>query len=221
MCAIIGAVLSKDFDQLCSVFIESSIRGLHATGLSYVKGGKVYTEKAPVPAKDFNYDWEKYVNEDGKLYLIGHCRYSTSDLEYNQPISNETRSIVHNGVITQEMPENWLSHYGYECETKNDSELVLKSDNALLEFPDASMAVCELFNDKRIVAYRNGKRPIYMTTLDDGVIFTSTKDISKRAGINGITTALPARLQVIVDENVAFMYNDLKADEYEDLQYAV
>ena len=56
--------------------------------------------------------------------MIGHCRYSTSDLQYNQPIYNDDYSIAHNGVVSQEMPERWKELYGYDCKTKNDSELI-------------------------------------------------------------------------------------------------
>ena len=126
------------------------------------------------------------VNVDNILYLIGHCRYSTSDLEYNQPLSNEKKSIVHNGVITQELPENWNTLYPYVFETKNDSELVLHSEDPLREFADASMAVCELYEDGRLRFYRNGKRPLYLTNLSNGSIITSTADVPKRAEVAGV-----------------------------------
>ena len=154
------------------------------------------------------------MNDDNTLYLIGHCRYSTSDLLYNQPIANETHSIVHNGVITQELPENWSKIFHYTCETKNDSELVLYSDNALGEYPDASMAVCELSVEKKLTAYRNGKRPLYMTNLENGILFTSTADIPKRAEIVGTTVEVPMDTYVTFDENLVMdmltVYNDRK-----------
>jgi glutamine phosphoribosylpyrophosphate amidotransferase len=131
---------------------------------------------------------EQFINEDGNLYLIGHCRYSTSDLRYNQPIQiNDKVSIVHNGVISQELPENWKDLYGYETETHNDTELInhtLEAGlNPLTEWADSSMAVIELHSDGMMVWYRNGKRPLYKTVLKNGNIITSTKDIVKRAGI--------------------------------------
>jgi glutamine phosphoribosylpyrophosphate amidotransferase len=187
MCAIVGAVLLKptqeDFKTLTRVFLESKIRGMHATGISFVQGGAIVTIKKPVPADQFDFQFPQYLNEDGNLYIIGHCRYSTSDLEFNQPLANKEHSIVHNGVITQELPEKWFSLYNYNCETKNDSELVLHSPSPLEEFPDASMAVCELTTDKKLKFYRNGKRPLYATQTTDGLILTSTRDIPKRAGI--------------------------------------
>jgi len=53
----------------------------------------------------------------------------------------------------------------------------------LEKFPDCSAAVIELHHDKYIRAYRNGKRPLYFSFRDNGVIITSTMDIGKRAGL--------------------------------------
>lgn len=220
MCAVIGAIIKnpsdKDLESIKRVFLESKIRGMHATGMSIIFNNKVITFKEAVPADRFIHldDLKEMINDDGNLYLIGHCRYSTSDLLYNQPIANETNSIVHNGVITQELPENWSKIFHYTCETKNDSELVLHSDNALEEYPDASMAVCELSVEKKLTAYRNGKRPLYMTNLKNGILFTSTEDIPKRAEIDGVTVEVPMDTYVTFDENLVMdlltVYNDRK-----------
>lgn len=195
MCAVIGAIIQKptrnDFDMLKRVFLESKIRGLHATGISFLPKWStgIETIKEPIPADKFiekfmhNDNLAEMVSNDGNLYMIGHCRYSTSDLEFNQPLSHADKSIVHNGVITQELPENWKELYGYDCITKNDSELVLHSEDALREFSHMSMGVVELNTGKKLRVYRNGKRPLYLTSLDNGVIITSTADIAKRAGL--------------------------------------
>jgi len=180
---------SEDLLTLANVFRESSIRGLHATGLSWVRNNRIHTMISATPAAKFldTFGLEKTINEDGNLYLIGHCRYSTSDLNYNQPFWNESLAIVHNGVISQEMPENWERLYGYKCETRNDSELILHTLKAkkspLVEFADASMAVIELYAEKKLRFYRNGKRPIYFTSMKNGGIITSTKDIALRADL--------------------------------------
>lgn len=208
MCSVIGALIQnptpKDFETIRKVFLESKIRGMHATGMSIIYNGKVLTFKEPVPADRFVHldNLEEMVNDDGNLYLIGHCRYSTSDLLYNQPIANDEHSIVHNGVITQELAENWDKLFNYKCETKNDSELVLHSDSPLEEYPDASMAVCELTADKKLLAYRNGKRPLYLTSLTNGVIITSTADIPKRAGIKMPAVEVPMNTYLTFDERM-------------------
>lgn len=195
MCAVIGAYLenpsSQDLKMLADVFRESSIRGLHATGISWVRDNRVHAMISATPAGKFveAFDLKTALNEDGNLYLIGHCRYSTSDLNYNQPLWDSNFAIVHNGVVSQEMPENWERLYGYKCQTRNDSELILHTLRAkkspLVEFADASMAVVELYKEKKLRFYRNGKRPIYFTSLPNGGIITSTKDIAERANLKG------------------------------------
>jgi glutamine phosphoribosylpyrophosphate amidotransferase len=224
MCAIVGAVLanptSEDLLMLHRVFLESKIRGMHATGISYIKNGKVITEKLPVPANEFPFTFAEYVNEDGNLYIIGHCRYSTSDLEYNQPISNDdSKSVVHNGVITQELPENWKQIYGYDCVTKNDSELVLHSNDPLVEFSHMSMGVCELNANKTMKVYRNGKRPLYLSATSNGCIITSTRDIAKRANVKGITEEVPMNTYLTFDENLAMHVEQRVIADAVDLQH--
>ena len=223
MCSVIGALIqnpaAKDFESIRKVFLESKIRGMHATGLSYIKDSKVVTFKEAVPADRFVHldNLEEMVNDDGNLYLIGHCRYSTSDLLYNQPIANDEHSIVHNGVITQELAENWDKLFNYKCKTKNDSELVLHSDSPLEEYTDASMAVCELTVDKKLLVYRNGKRPLYLTSLLNGVIITSTADIPKRAGIKMPAIEVPMSTYLTFDENMTMHITTVK-DDKPDLQ---
>jgi len=223
MCSVIGALIknptTKDFEILRNVFFESKIRGMHATGMSVIVKDKVLTFKEPVPADQFKHldNLEEMINDDGNLYLIGHCRYSTSDLLYNQPIANEEHSIVHNGVITQELAENWDKIFNYKCETKNDSELVLHSNSPLEEYTDASMAVCELTADKKLLAYRNGKRPLYLTSLSNGVIITSTADIPKRAGIRMPAVEIPMNTYLTFDDN-ASMSIEVVPSKLKDLQ---
>ena len=220
MCSVIGAIIHKpeyeDFQKLEKVFHESRIRGLHATGISYVKEYTIHTVKLPVSADMFPFNWNDYVNEDGNLYLIGHCRYSTSDLEYNQPINNQTTSVVHNGVITQELPENWEELYGYKCETKNDTELILHTiddDKSPLEVcKDSSLAVCELWFCKRLKVYRNGKRPLYLTSLDNGCIITSTRDVIVRSGITFTTVDIPMNTYVTFDEHLTMSMEKVEVE---------
>jgi len=213
MCAVIGVVLhnpsKQDLEIVKFVFHESKIRGMHATGLSYVKNDKIITEKLPVPADEFPFKFAEYINEDGNLYLVGHCRYSTSDLEYNQPIANDNLSVVHNGVITQELPERWKEMYGYDCVTKNDTELLLHTieDNAspLQRWKDSSMAVCVLNTDKSVKVFRNGKRPLYLTSLGNGSIITSTGNIPARVGIQAISVEVPVNTYVTIDSELTMI----------------
>ena len=209
--------------MLHRVFLESKIRGMHATGISYVKHGKIITDKRPVPADEFPFNFPSYVNEDGSLYMIGHCRYSTSDLEFNQPIANENLSVVHNGVITQELPEKWKELYGYDCETKNDTELILHTAedciSPLVRWKDSSLAVVELHVDKVIRFYRNGKRPLYLTSISNGCIITSTADVPKRAEVPGFPVNTLMNHYITFDDQLAMTIEKEVIEDAVDLQY--
>ena len=227
MCSVVGAIIkeprAEDFLMLHRVFLESKIRGMHATGISYVKHGKIITEKRPVPADEFPFNFPSYLNEDGSLYLIGHCRYSTSDLEFNQPIANENLSVVHNGVITQELPEKWKELYGYDCETKNDTELILHTAedciSPLLRWKDSSLAVIELHVDKVIRFYRNGKRPLYLTNISNGCIITSTADVPKRAEVPGFPINTLMNHYITFDDQLAMTIEKEVIEDAMDLQH--
>jgi glutamine phosphoribosylpyrophosphate amidotransferase len=227
MCSVIGAIIkeprAEDFLMLHRVFLESKIRGMHATGISYVKHGKIITDKRPVPADEFPFNFPSYVNEDGSLYMIGHCRYSTSDLEFNQPIANENLSVVHNGVITQELPEKWKELYGYDCETKNDTELILHTAedciSPLVRWKDSSLAVVELHVDKVIRFYRNGKRPLYLTSISNGCIITSTADVPKRADVPGFPINTLMNHYITFDDQLAMTIEKEVIEDAVDLQY--
>jgi glutamine phosphoribosylpyrophosphate amidotransferase len=227
MCSVIGAIIkeprAEDLLMLQRVFLESKIRGMHATGISYVKNREIVTDKRPVPADEFPFNFAEYINEDGNLYLVGHCRYSTSDLEYNQPIANDNLSVVHNGVITQELPERWKELYGYDCATKNDTELILHTAedciSPLLRWKDSSLAVCELHVDKVLRVYRNGKRPLYLTSISNGCIITSTSDVPLRAEVPGKPINILMNHYITFDEHLAMTIEKEDIKDAVDYQY--
>lgn len=235
MCAVLGAYLNNptadDFDLVARLLLESSIRGLHATGVSFLKDDGILTKIEPAPAMEWLNRYRPVLDSgthsDGNLYMVAHCRYSTSDLAYNQPLYSDNFSVVHNGVISQEMPENWANLYGFNCKTKNDSELILQClENGIVDtpisplerFPDASMAVIELHKDKKIRFYRNGKRPLYLTNLPNGYIITSTADIPRRAGLSG--SALIAMNTYMTIENNSIIDQFVNIPGAVDLQNA-
>lgn len=234
MCSVIGAILLKptkqDFAMLRRVFHESKIRGMHATGISFLpKWGndEIVTIKQPVPADKFaenhlhDDNIKDLISSDGNLYLVGHCRYSTSDLEFNQPMESNAKSIVHNGVITQELPENWKEIYGYDCITKNDSELVLHSEDPLREFSHMSMGVVELYKEKKLRFYRNGKRPLYLSSIPNGCIITSTADIANRAEVGGQPVEVLMNHYITMDENLAMLIERVDVADAVDYQHAI
>lgn len=191
MCGVIGMMqVEADLDLVRRLFDETQIRGKHATGVSYVKEGKIQTIKEPLPVAEFfeEHNPEEWVDTDGGLTMIGHIRYSTSDLRYNQPFSNSEYAIAHNGVITQEPKETWE----YRTETANDSELILHAHaegklHPLQKYHDRSMAVVGLDvtgDEPKLFLYRNHKRPLWQCDdLQKNVIVTSTKDIALRSGL--------------------------------------
>jgi glutamine phosphoribosylpyrophosphate amidotransferase len=206
MCGVVGAIIIKpteaDLKQVVDVMLNMQIRGQHATGVSWVSNDRVNTIKESLPANKFwsQFDPEFMRNEDGNLYMIGHVRYSTSDLRYHQPIADDNLAIVHNGVITQEPPEDWKQLFGYDCQTSNDSELIYQCQtlngqlHPLETFPDSSMAVCEITKDKDLFAYRNHARPLATwseKTYTQKVIFASTADALERSGFKGAKMTLP------------------------------
>jgi len=143
----------------------------------------VFTE--PVPASEFviRHDFRGL---GVKPCLIGHTRYSTSDLEYNQPIFSTGHAIAHNGVITQKDPSQWENEYGLKCDGRNDSELILKCiekrQHPLEKFKGSSIAVVHLdLHCGTITAYRNGQRPLWYVMYDGVYYFASTQDILFRA----------------------------------------
>lgn len=190
MCGVLGIylqdVVEEDLAFIEGLFYESEIRGKHSTGMSFLSDGHITTFKDNVNVSEFftRYDLFDAINEDGSIYMIGHTRYSTSDLRFPQPISTGKFSIVHNGVVTQQPKERWL----YKCDSGNDSELILRSleidSHPFIDFPESSMAVCALHNDKKISAFRNHERPLWYSMHPKGIIFTSTADIAKRSGLS-------------------------------------
>ncbi len=190
MCAIFGCALDKaTFSQkllLEEIARQSQIRGKHATGISYIRKDKLRTVIKPIPSNQFFdevVEWKAV--ED--LRLIGHCRYSTSDLRYNQPLQTPELSLVHNGVVSQLPPEQWPEKFGMETETTNDSELILRvieqGKDPFEEFPNASIAMASLTSKGELNFRRNGKRPCYYYPVANGFYFFSTIDIGVRAGV--------------------------------------
>lgn len=203
MCAIVGAFLeSPSFEQietLKRLFQESQIRGRHQTGLAYKSGAAL---KRFVVEGDANklveeFDWEQLLEVE-TLELTGHNRYSTSDLRYPQPIQIfEDFALAHNGVVDQRPPVYW-NEYGYELSTQNDSELLYQArysgKQPLEQFPEASMAVCELHAKEGLAWYRNGKRPLYHVKVANGWFICSTADIARRVGLSGAKRCTPGVL---------------------------
>lgn len=190
MCGIIGVELDHitpaQMTKIKELFYQSSIRGIHATGFSYLRNGRVQTiSQHGTPAQLFEHQNIEGCIQNTRLCLIAHTRYSTSDLKYNQPIGHGTMAICHNGVISQTAKEAWEDIFGLVTKTANDSELILKcieknDIHPLVKFK-GSMAVCVLTPDG-VFAFRNHERPLWFCQEENGVVFASTRDILLRSG---------------------------------------
>ena len=192
MCGVLAVrmpnVAQRNLDQIRNLFLQSMVRGKHATGVTYYKNGELHTIKEPVPALEFmnRHDPSQFVDENGNVTLIGHTRYSTSDLEHNQPFQGNGISIAHNGVISQD-PEVWE----YDTETRNDSELILRcienGDDPVEVYKKRSMScvAIEIENGAPVLrAWRNHERPLWYFMQPQRVVFASTSDILSRSGFS-------------------------------------
>ena len=97
MCGVAGFISDKPLDLTVfrDVLDEIGIRGMHSTGVSWLQDGEIKTKIEKVPYHEFD------IPEVKTTSAIFHARYSTSNIDYPQPVFNDDKSVVHNGVITQ------------------------------------------------------------------------------------------------------------------------
>lgn len=181
MCGIVGIVARRntavDMGSFHRLMEEAKIRGLHAHGVAYLQNGKVNIYKSAGP-----YRPAPSQNDISTSAIIGHCRYSTSDLQYNQPIGDAAAAIVHNGIITQEDPVVWKQRFGVECEGRNDSEIILQTVKAgRSPFDAGGSQAAAILTAESVTFWRNEYRPLYYAALQNSVVFASTADILRRA----------------------------------------
>jgi glutamine phosphoribosylpyrophosphate amidotransferase len=208
MCGIIAVHLDspspEQLEIVEKVMVNSKIRGLHASGVSYHDGCKIVCKKEPVSMEIFLKDVfkiEEAITPKEEIRMIAHTRYSTSDLNSNQPIGDPDGeiSIVHNGVISQSPRSTWKQKFGFKGQSDNDSSLIIDSfvnfKSPLVSFPDSSMACAALDKNGSIVFFRNSKRPLWYVVFENGFIAASTKDILLRSGISekGVVIALAGK----------------------------
>ena len=179
MCAVVGAY-SKDKVNLESfqrVMLQSMIRGKHASGIAWNDNGKLAYRVISESA-----NFLEFKNIETNM-IIGHARYSTSDLNFNQPITSDKIAIVHNGVISQENPDTWKAIYSYDFKTRNDSEIILRSyenkKHPLQLNGSIATIILDMTNKPTILFFRNEQRPLYYST-DKDIYIASTKNILER-----------------------------------------
>lgn len=140
MCGIFGVCVEGEFTEehaslVEALFLESQLRGRHASGITWASGmvPEMTTVKHPVPAVQF---------VTSRMYLstvpigqinvraLGHCRYSTSgdweNNDNNQPLTASNFSLVHNGLVSMGTKEEFEEQYSVETKSYNDSEVILR-----------------------------------------------------------------------------------------------
>lgn len=206
MCAIVGCYLEtttpKKIQILKNLFIQSQIRGRHQTGIVYESNGKLERFVVEGDGRELvsQFDWDK-LREQPTIKLIGHNRYSTSDLNYPQPLQVfDDLALVHNGVVDQRPPDQW-GQYGYDLTTANDSELLYHARyegwEPLEEFPDATIAAAELHANGDMRWYRNAGRPLYYDKFGANYYICSTKDIALRSGLTNARRCRPGMVYTL------------------------
>lgn len=220
MCGVIGIYSHENIDQkiIKTLLNQSMIRGKHATGISWIEEHN--DKKSKIKHKIVKYSADKFDLPQIKTKcLIAHCRYSTSDLKYNQPIISNNIAIAHNGVVTQADPSRWEEMYQMSFDTKCDSEILLKhyaKDIHPLHV-EGSMAcvILDAKNSPTINFFRNEQRPLYFAKADDIYYIASTKDILTRSNIKNIT-----KTDCCINYSLSSsgLKKDLIRKPYEDLQ---
>lgn len=198
MCGILGFI--GDNTKANRLLIEKlmlqlSLRGTHATGLAFQSlhmGLGMVIE--PIPAEAFFqlYSLDELLPDPQfPLALIGHTRYSTSDLAWNQPIEREGTAVVMNGVISQELPCDWPAADLMDYQTANDAEIALMfALTGQRGRMPGSFACCEL-NEGELLCYRNTDRPLWWGRGKDYTVVASTQDALLRSGVKTVRQ-LPA-----------------------------
>jgi glutamine phosphoribosylpyrophosphate amidotransferase len=197
MCGVIG-LINLNYDRsfptelLRAMANEAQIRGQHATGAAVLHDNNFLDHNVlSVPASVFPLEHLAY-GYNVRAAIV-HCRYSTSDLSYNQPMvainlaNYETDiALIHNGVVSQADPSTWNDTYGIECTTKNDSEILLRvyeqERHPLNIVPSSQACIVLDAIDETVSFWRNEQRPLYYVYAENYIAVASTKDILLRSG---------------------------------------
>ena len=202
MCAIFGflnyekKIKSKTLKKLVkNLSIACEIRGTDATGISYVKEGKIMVFKKPKPAHQLNLYFPK-----DTITLIGHTRYTTQGSEkFNQNnhpfVSANGFSLAHNGVIYNDkelryqynLPQTNIETDSYIAVHLLDycNQVDFESIKFMAENLQGSFAISILNHDDTLYLVK-GCTPIYLIHFKSlGLyLYSSTKKIMLEALIN-------------------------------------
>ena len=218
MCAIFGflnyvkKIKSKILKNLVkNLSIACEIRGTDATGISYVKDGKIKVFKKPKPAHQLNLYFPKDTTT-----LIGHTRYTTQGSEkFNQNnhpfVSANGFSLAHNGVIYNDkelryqynLPQTNIETDSYIALQLLDysNQVDFESIKFMAENLQGSFAISILKFDNTLYLVK-GSNPIYLIHFKSlGLyLYSSTKKIM---------------LEALIKSNFSFDFEIINLDDGE------
>ncbi len=219
MCAIFGfldykgvvsnSVLKKIIKALS---FEAEVRGTDATGISYVKDGKMVTFKKAVPAHKV-----KLYFPTGTKCVVGHTRFTTQGSEKfnynNHPFeSKKGFALAHNGVLynDKELRKKYMLP---DTKVKTDSYIAIQllehfggADMAnirkMSEVVEGSFTFTILRNDNTLFLVK-GSNPITVYHFEKlGIyVYASTKEILKKA-LNSVKFNYPHTQVKLVDGEI-------------------
>jgi len=209
MCGICGIIGKPDaeyyqdvFDLMSRLYIETEIRGVHATGYAALTSdNKMLLYKVPTSPTEF-VGGERWKNAEGRKFppfFIGHCRQATHGNPKNNDNNHPFKSMdgrysfVHNGVIRGH--RNLAQAESVLLKTECDSELILRIIETEEEplkgirktfervfSPMKRDGACVLLDSKKSKAhfFRNSMRPLFFIRVpqwNNAIVFASTESI--------------------------------------------
>lgn len=206
MCGLIGYQAKTPqawhFDILAKLLRESTVRGAHAFGMSYLRDGKLATVKSHKLDDLISLFGSPGFRERPPYALIAQTRYAlygeASEHSNNEPLvtiePGETVAMIHNGSIHSGRREDWVEEFGGRYLSDNDGEIVLReyvsrsTSDFLRWFNKQRFAFAGMFlsTSTGLSYIRNRKRPLWFTETDsDFSFYASTRDILARAQAPG------------------------------------
>ena len=202
MCAIFGLVNYKHLISkkrmrilLNRLAVASEVRGTDASGIAYVKKGKMVIYKRPVPARKMHFS----VPSD-TMIVTGHTRFTTqgsAELNFNNhPFIGRTEegrfALCHNGVLcnddelskTENLPETPIQTDSYVAVQLIEKQGVLDFES-IAQMSEKVMGsfVFTILRDDNTLYISKGDNPICLLHFKDlGLyIYSSTPDIMEEA----------------------------------------
>lgn len=202
MCGVVAYIGDKPINfNLARLYEESLIRGLHAFGAAVYSGERQEIKRALIPIPI-----QAIIEEFSGGAILLHSRYSTSGdwevLENNQPVFMNDIALVFNGVLSMKAKTEMEQEFEVQLETENDGELFIKMlndarqpSNWIYELKGSFAGAWLDFQRKCVFIFRNERRPLWFCKFPEGIVYASTADIFRRAGIENCKQVEPCKLK--------------------------